>query len=116
MGTLKYKGYTGSVEYSEEDECLYGKVLGMDGNQITYEGTSIEELKNDFEGAIDFYIECCHDRGMEPRKPHSGKFILTMPTELYYKVTEAASSTGSSINDFINKTVSKALSRASGIL
>ena len=23
MGTLKYKGYTGSVEYSEEDNCLY---------------------------------------------------------------------------------------------
>lgn len=33
MGTLRYKGYTGSVEYCDEDECLYGKVLGMDGNQ-----------------------------------------------------------------------------------
>ena len=26
MGYLKYKGYTGSVEYSEEDKCLFGKV------------------------------------------------------------------------------------------
>lgn len=25
MGLLKYKGYTGSVDYSEEDNCLYGK-------------------------------------------------------------------------------------------
>ena len=25
MGYMKYKGYTGSVEYSEEDNCLYGK-------------------------------------------------------------------------------------------
>ena len=24
MGLLKYKGYTGSVDYSEEDNCLYG--------------------------------------------------------------------------------------------
>lgn len=116
MGTLKYKGYIGSVEYCEEDECLYGKVLGMDGNQITYEGTSIEELKADFEGAIEFYIECCHDRGVEPLKPHSGKLLLTMPTELYSKVADAASSTGSTINEFINKTIAKALSHASGIL
>ncbi len=29
MGLLKYKGYTGSVDYSEKDNCLYGKVLGM---------------------------------------------------------------------------------------
>lgn len=68
MGTLRYKGYTGSVEYCDEDECLYGKVLGMDGNQITYEGKSIEELKSDFEGAVDFYIDCCHERGIEPQK------------------------------------------------
>ena len=24
MGYLKYKGYTGSVEYSEDDKCLFG--------------------------------------------------------------------------------------------
>ena len=29
MGQLKYKGYSGSVEYSEEDSCLFGKVLGL---------------------------------------------------------------------------------------
>ena len=38
MGFLKYKGYTGSVEYSEEDNCLYGKVQGMSKHAITYEG------------------------------------------------------------------------------
>lgn len=62
MGALKYKGYTGSVEFSEEDNCLYGKVLGMGGICITYEGTSIDELRSDFEGAIDFYLDCCKQR------------------------------------------------------
>ena len=27
MSLLNYKGYTGSVEFSQEDNCLYGKVL-----------------------------------------------------------------------------------------
>ena len=27
MSILNYKGYTGSVEFSQEDNCLYGKFL-----------------------------------------------------------------------------------------
>ena len=57
MGTLKYKGYTGSVEYSDEDKCLFGKVQGLHGTLISYEGTTIEEITNDFQGAIDDYLE-----------------------------------------------------------
>ena len=53
MGYLKYKGYTGSVEYSEDDKCLFGKVQGMSKDSITYEGSTVEELTADFEGAID---------------------------------------------------------------
>ena len=59
MGLLKYKGYTGSVDYSEEDNCLYGKVLGMSKDMITYEGQDVNELPKDFEGAIDDYLIVC---------------------------------------------------------
>lgn len=60
MGTMKYKGYTGSVDFSDEDNCLYGKVLGMSKVAITYEGNDVNELRKDFEGAIDglFGILC----------------------------------------------------------
>ena len=59
MGLLKYKDYTGSVDYSEEDNCLYGKVLGMSKNMITYEDQDVNELRKDFEGAIDDYLIVC---------------------------------------------------------
>ena len=57
MGQLKYKGYAGSVEYNEEDNCLFGKVLGLKKDCITYEGETISELKSDFEGAIAKIVE-----------------------------------------------------------
>lgn len=82
MGQLKYKGYSGSVEYSEEDNCLFGKVLGLRKDCITYEGETISELKSDFEGAIDDYFASCKDRGVEPAKPYSGKLIVRMPSDL----------------------------------
>lgn len=66
MGLLKYKGYTGSVDYNEEDNCLYGKVLGMSKDMITYEGQDVNELRKDFEGAIDDYLALCKANGKAP--------------------------------------------------
>ena len=63
MGYLKYKGYTGSVEYSEEDKCLFGKVQGMAKDSITYEGSTVEELTKDFEEAVDDYLALCEEKG-----------------------------------------------------
>lgn len=70
MGTLHYKGYTGSVEYSKEDNCLFGQVLGMSHDLISYEGKNVDELRKDFEGAVDYYIDSCKVGDREPRKPY----------------------------------------------
>ena len=57
MGFLNYKGYIGSINYSVEDNCLYGKVIGLPKNiTIIYEGESIKDLRTDFENAVDNYI------------------------------------------------------------
>ena len=34
---MEYKGYLGSVEFSEEDEMFFGRVLGI-RSLISYEG------------------------------------------------------------------------------
>lgn len=109
MGQLKYKGYTGSVEYSEEDNLLFGKVLGLRKDCITYEGETISELKSDFEGAIDDYLASYKDRGVEPAKPYSGKLIVRMPSDLHGMVAMVAANTGTTINEFINRAVSNEL-------
>ena len=54
--TIQYKGYVGSVEFSEEDGIFYGKVMGI-RSLISYEGESAKELLDDFHGAIDDYLE-----------------------------------------------------------
>ena len=36
MDYLSYKGYTGSIEYSEADGCFVGKVLGLKHDLILY--------------------------------------------------------------------------------
>jgi predicted HicB family RNase H-like nuclease len=101
MGTLKYKGYSGTVEYSEEESCLFGKVIGMNKNLITYEGKTVEELKTDFEAGIDLYLESCKKRGLKPQKPYSGSLNIRIPSEIHSQLALQAQMTGRSINAII---------------
>ena len=105
MDYLEYKGYKGSVEYSKEDNCLFGKVQGMSKALILY------ELRKDFEEGIDSYIEGCKADGIEPAKPYSGKLNLRMSSELHSKVAAFVASTGITINDFINKAIKNELKK-----
>ena len=55
---MQYKGYVGSVEFSENDEVFFGKVQGI-RSLISYEGTNVSELVSDFHKAVDDYLLTC---------------------------------------------------------
>lgn len=65
---LSYKNYNGTVEFSKEDNCLFGKVIGIK-SLISYEGASVKELEQDFHNAVDEYLEDCKERNIEPEQP-----------------------------------------------
>ncbi len=115
MDYLEYKGYKGSVEFSKEDNCLFGKVQGMSRDLITYEGQTLDELRRDFENGVDSYIEGCKAEGMEPAKPYSGKLNLRMSSELHSRVAAVVAATGTTINDFINKAIRNELRKVAAL-
>lgn len=116
MGLLKHRGYSGTVEFNDDDNCLHGKVLGLRNTTIIYEGMSLEEIRKDFEDSVDFYLDSCEDRGVNPEKPYSGKLVLRMPSELHGEVAMVAADTGITINDFINQAVSDKLAKRAHVL
>ena len=105
MDYLEYKGYLGSVEYSKEDHCLFGKVLGMNKDSITYEGSTIDELKADFEAGVESYLEGCAELGIKPRKAFSGLLNVRIPSETHGYIALLAEKSGKSINAFIKETL-----------
>ena len=52
MDKLTYEGYTGTVNYDEKCDYYTGEVE-IDGRIYTYEGDTLEELREDFEDIID---------------------------------------------------------------
>lgn len=59
---LKYKGYLGSVEYSADDNCLFGKVMFIK-SLLMYEGETLQELEEMFHETIDEYLADCEAEG-----------------------------------------------------
>ena len=71
---LSYKDYNGTVEYSDDDKCLYGKVVGIK-SLLSYEGVSVQELEKSFQSTIDEYLTDCKERNVEPEQPYKGRYF-----------------------------------------
>ena len=112
MNNLEYKGYYGSIEYSKEDKCLYGKVLGMTKDSIIYEGNTVEELENDFRDAIESYLDGCKEIGIKPRKGYNGVLNIRIPSDIHCRVAMYAENHGTSINAFIKESIESRLQHA----
>lgn len=106
--TMEYKGYVGSVEFSEEDALFYGKVLGIH-SLISYEGNNAAELVADFHGAVDDYLEVCAQSGTEPEKAYKGSFNVRISPELHKQAVIAAMSHNMSLNSFVETSIQQAL-------
>lgn len=102
---LKYKGYTGYVVYDDEARIFHGEVAALKA-VITFQGITVDEIEQAFKDSIDDYLDWCKERDKEPEKPHSGKFNLRMPPDLYVKVVTHAAQERLSINSYILKRLS----------
>ncbi|MCC8112755.1 MAG: type II toxin-antitoxin system HicB family antitoxin [Bacteroidales bacterium] len=108
MNTLTYKGFIGSVSFSEEDDVFFGKIEGING-LVNYEGESVAELKEAFHEAVDSYLEFCKDNGIEPLKTYSGNLNVRITPETHRKIALLAAKAGISINAFIRRALDHAV-------
>ncbi|RII26960.1 MAG: toxin-antitoxin system HicB family antitoxin [Geobacter sp.] len=99
---MQYKGYSGRVEYDDDAEIFHGEVIGL-RDVITFQGTTVEEIKQAFKESVDDYIDFCAQLGHAPEKPFTGKFMLRFSPDLHRKVYIAAKQSGESINSWVNE-------------
>jgi predicted HicB family RNase H-like nuclease len=104
--TIEYNGYIGSIEYSSEDKCFFGK-LEMIDDLVTFEATSADELEENFHAVVDEYIQTCKDLNREPQKTYKGVFNVRIDPELHKKIYKEALKAGISLNAYIQNTLQK---------
>lgn len=101
---LSYKDYNGTVEYSKEDSCLYGKVIGIK-SLLSYEGDSVYELEQGFKNVIDEYLADCMERNAEPEQPYEGTFHVRISPELHRNIAVYAMEHGKSLNAAVEEAI-----------
>ena len=102
---MEYKGYYGSVSYDDEAGTFFGRVNNLSRDGITFEGSSVDELKVAFRDSVDDYLAWCAERGEDPDKPYSGKFNIRISPDLHAKAAVNAQARGESLNDFVTKAI-----------
>ena len=108
--TMEYRGYVGSVEFSEADQLLFGKVQGI-RSLISYEGTTVSELIADFHGAVDDYLELCSAEGTTPEKAFKGSFNIRFKNiDLHKRAAIYAYNHNVSLNSVVEESVAEYLS------
>jgi predicted HicB family RNase H-like nuclease len=101
---MKYKNYEATVRFDEEAEIFHGEVINT-RDVITFQGSSVDELKQAFKDSVEDYLDFCRERNEEPDKPFSGNFVLRISPELHHKLYKKAKLSGKSLNALIEESL-----------
>ena len=104
---MEYKGYFAKVEFDDEADIFHGQVINL-RDVVTFQGQTVAELHKAFRDSIDDYLEFCAQRGEEPEKPYSGKFMVRVEPELHKTIALKARQEGTSLNSWVHDTLAKA--------
>lgn len=105
---MEYKGYVAEVTFDDEAGGFHGEVVNS-RDVITFQGRSVEELREALADSVEDYLEWCAERGKEPERPFSGRLILRVPPDLHRAAALAARREKKSLNKWIADTLADSL-------
>ena len=108
---MEYKGYSARVEFDQDARVLFGEVEGL-RDVVSFEASDVKDLEREFHASVDDYLAMCAERGEEPEKPYSGKFVVRVDPVLHREVAIAAGRSGKSLNAFTSEALKRWLEQA----
>ena len=109
--TLSYKGFIGSVSYSDEDGVLFGKIEGIN-DLVTYESTEVSDLVKQFRISVDEYIESCKHFNKPLLKSFKGSFNVRVKPDIHQQAAMLAKMQGISLNQLVQNAIEKEIQAA----
>ena len=97
---LEYRGYHAAISYDADDELFVGEVFGI-VDSLSFHGSSIDELKQQFADCIENYLDVCKQIGKEPEKEFKGSFNVRIPSELHRQIAMLAAQQKITLNQYV---------------
>ncbi len=104
--TMNIDGQTAIISFDPDLGQFRGEFTGLNGGADFY-ASSVEALHNEGTRSLRTFLDVCKERGIEPYKSFSGKFVVRVPATLHARVTEAAAAAGVSLNQWVQQALER---------
>jgi predicted HicB family RNase H-like nuclease len=108
---MVYKGYLANIAFDEQANLFHGEVINI-RDVVTFQGQSVDELRQAFADSVEDYLSFCAERGEEPDQPFSGRFTVHLSPEQHRQVILAAEKAGKDVAQWVAEALEQALGRS----
>ena len=103
---LEYKSYTGSVEFSANDQVFFGKITGI-RDVVTFEADTVKKLIQAFKESVDDYLVTCRQQGKQPDKEFKGSFNVRLKPKIHRLAAIRSAALKISLNQFVESVLER---------
>ncbi|MBM4047827.1 MAG: type II toxin-antitoxin system HicB family antitoxin [Planctomycetes bacterium] len=106
---MEYKGYLARTEFDDEANVFHGEVINI-RDVITFQGKSVDELRQALKDSVEDYFAFCAQRGEKPERPFAGPLTVRLSPQQQRQVVLAAEKAGKRIERWIAEVLTQAAS------
>ena len=104
---MAYKGYLAHITFDAQANLFHGEVINI-RDVVTFQGQSVDELRQALADSVEDYLSFCAERGEAPDQPFSGRFTVRLSPEQHRKVILAAEKAGKDVAQWVTETLEQA--------
>ena len=108
MNVMMIDGVKAVISYDPEIDMFRGELVGLNGGADFY-ATDVEGLKHEGEISLRVFLAACQERGIEPHRHFSGKFMLRLDPATHEAASAAAQAAGQSLDQWVEETIRRAV-------
>lgn len=105
---MEYKGYLAHIAFDAQANLFHGEVINI-RDVVTFQGHSVDELRQAFVDSIEDYLSFCAEREEVPDQPFSGRFTVRLSPEQHRKVIVAAEKAGKDVAQWVAEALEQAV-------
>ena len=104
---MEYEGYLAHVTFDAQANLFHGKVVNT-RDVVTYQGQSVDELRQALADSVEDYLLFCAERGEVPDQPFSERFTVQLSPEQHRKAILTAEKAGKDVAQWVTETLEQA--------
>ncbi len=99
INTMKIDGHQAVIVFDPEIDMFRGEFVGLNGGADFY-ASDVKGLHKEGAASLAVFLKACAEKGIEPLKNFSGKFVLRVNPDIHAAAALAAAAHGKSLNQW----------------